>query len=167
MYRFIPLIKRVNFRPCYSVSRICLYPVERVRLPTWKRFNAITASTDGSTIPDDVKNLTLEEYHKNSSETLDIILDDLDSFFEESRIMDADVDSDSGVMEINVSEGTYIINKQPPTKQIWVSSPISGPRRFDLHNGQWICLRDNTKLCELLNEELNLMYGKFSWSQKF
>ena len=81
--------------------------------------------------------------------------------------MDADVDSDSGVMEFNVSEGTYIINKQPPTKQIWVSSPISGPRRFDLHNGQWICLRDNTKLCELLNEELNLMYGKFSWSQKF
>lgn len=27
--------------------------------------------------------------------------------------------------------GTYVLNKQPPNKQIWLSSPISGPKRYD------------------------------------
>lgn len=26
--------------------------------------------------------------------------------------------------------GTYVLNKQPPNQQIWISSPISGPCRF-------------------------------------
>jgi frataxin len=26
--------------------------------------------------------------------------------------------------------GTYVLNKQPPNQQIWMSSPISGPCRF-------------------------------------
>lgn len=27
--------------------------------------------------------------------------------------------------------GTYVLNKQPPNKQIWLSSPVSGPKRYD------------------------------------
>ncbi|KAL8636792.1 MAG: hypothetical protein Q9228_005856 [Teloschistes exilis] len=27
--------------------------------------------------------------------------------------------------------GTYVLNKQPPNKQIWLSSPKSGPKRYD------------------------------------
>ena len=27
--------------------------------------------------------------------------------------------------------GTYVLNKQGPNRQIWVSSPVSGPLRFD------------------------------------
>ena len=131
------------------------------------RFNAITASTDGSNIPEDVKNLTIEEYHKHSSETFEQMLDELDLFFEENKIMEAEIDEEAGVMQINCSEGSYVINKQPPTKQIWLSSPISGPKRFDYHNNQWISLRDNIKLSELLQEEMNLMYGNFNWSKPF
>lgn len=131
------------------------------------RYNAITASTDGTKIPDDVRNLTLEKYHNTADATFEILITDLDTFFEESRIMEADVDEEAGVMEINCSEGTYIINKQPPTKQIWLSSPISGPKRFDLHDDQWICLRDNVKLCDLLSNEMNMMYSNFEWSQTF
>ena len=33
--------------------------------------------------------------------------------------------------------GTYVINKQPPNKQIWLSSPQSGPKRYD-----WVILGD-------------------------
>lgn len=34
--------------------------------------------------------------------------------------------SQSGVMNLNVKEGmTYVLNKQPPNKQIWLSSPLS------------------------------------------
>ncbi|EGT54939.1 hypothetical protein CAEBREN_28735, partial [Caenorhabditis brenneri] len=39
-----------------------------------------------------------------------------------------------GVLTVNVSKtvGTYVINKQSPNKQIWLSSPMSGPKRYDL-----------------------------------
>lgn len=131
------------------------------------RYNSITASTDGSNIPLDVQNLTIEDYHKISDSAFETMLDELDSFFEENKIMEAEIDEEAGVMEINCSEGTYIINKQPPTKQIWLSSPISGPKRFDLHQGQWICLRDNIKLSQLLQDEMNQMYGGFEWSNPF
>ena len=61
--------------------------------------------------------------------------------------------------------GTYVLNKQPPNKQIWLSSPISGPKRYDWlvaegkgHDGgitrRWIYLRDGSDLTDLLNKEL-------------
>ncbi len=70
-------------------------------------------------------------------------------------------------MNINIASiGTYVINKQPPNKQIWLSSPISGPKRFDyvvVSDGQhqkegtatggWVYLRDGTILSEILSAE--------------
>jgi frataxin len=66
--------------------------------------------------------------------------------------------------------GTYVINKQPPNKQIWLSSPISGPKRYDYvlagegqnekeggGTGEWIYLRDGTNMTELLSKELGLV----------
>lgn len=131
------------------------------------RFNSITASTDGTTVPEDVAKLSVEEYHTYADQTFEQILEELDAFFEENRIMEAEVDEEAGVMEINCSEGTYVINKQPPTKQIWLSSPISGPKRFDYHLGKWICLRDGVKLSDLLQNEMSQMYGDFKWSSPF
>jgi len=62
-----------------------------------------------------------------------------------------------------------VINKQPPNKQIWLSSPISGPKRYDyvvLGEGQhekegggsggWIYLRDGSSLSELLLKEVGV-----------
>lgn len=70
------------------------------------------------------------------------------------------------------SLGTYVLNKQPPNKQIWLSSPLSGPKRFDwvvvgegLHQkegggiGDWVYLRDGTSLTELLRKELGVELG--------
>ena len=74
--------------------------------------------------------------------------------------------------------GTYVINKQPPNKQIWLSSPIrsvccllftpsyrrrikSGPKRFnfDLTKRQWVDSRSGERLEALLTEELNVSLG--------
>lgn len=77
------------------------------------------------------------------------------------------------MLEINVHEkGTYVLNKQPPTKQIWLSSPLSGPKRFDWvvtgesqsHKegsgaGDWVYLRDGTSLTELVRKELGVTPG--------
>lgn len=141
---------------------------KKIRFSTQQlRYNSITSSTDGSIIPSDVVQLSIQEYHDVADETFEQLLTDLDSFFEDHKIMEADVDEEAGVMEINCSEGTYVINKQPPTKQIWLSSPISGPKRFDYHDNSWISLRDGVKLSELLESEMKLMYGDFKWSKPF
>lgn len=65
--------------------------------------------------------------------------------------------------------GTYVINKQPPNKQIWLSSPISGPKRYDYvvsgegqsqkedtAVGDWVYIRDGSTLGELFLKELNI-----------
>lgn len=77
----------------------------------------------------------------------------------------------AGVMTINVADkGTYVINKQPPNKQIWLSSPISGPKRYDwciigegqgekegTGSGNWIYTRDGVSLNDLILEELDVV----------
>jgi frataxin len=72
-------------------------------------------------------------------------------------------------MTVKTSDGSWVINKQPPNKQIWLSSPISGPKRYDwvvVSEDQsskqdtatkgWIYLRDGSKLSELLSKELGI-----------
>lgn len=37
-----------------------------------------------------------------------------------------------GVLTVALGDlGTYVINKQTPNRQIWMSSPVSGPMRYD------------------------------------
>lgn len=69
--------------------------------------------------------------------------------------------------------GTYVLNKQPPNKQIWLSSPITGPKRFDwvvvgesMNSkgesgvGDWVYLRDGTSLTQLLRKEMGITVGE-------
>ena len=76
----------------------------------------------------------------------------------------------AGVLTISwPDKGTYVINKQPPNKQIWLSSPLSGPKRYDwclLGEGQnqkegtamgdWIYNRDGSSLNQVFLEELGV-----------
>jgi frataxin len=80
----------------------------------------------------------------------------------------------SGVLTLKFPPaGTYVINKQPPNKQIWLSSPISGPKRYDyvvVSEGQdakedtgagiWVYLRDGSTLAGLLETELGIDLSK-------
>src|SRR2546421_5721184 len=77
----------------------------------------------------------------------------------------------AGVLTLSTKQGDYVLNKQPPNKQIWISSPISGPKRYDWvisgdhHHekegteqgvGEWIYLRDGSRLSDLLKREIDL-----------
>lgn len=75
----------------------------------------------------------------------------------------------AGVLSASFPNGTYVINKQPPNKQIWLSSPVSGPKRYDwvvlgdgqeakagTASGSWIYLRDMSTLNDLILEELKV-----------
>lgn len=50
--------------------------------------------------------------------------------------------------------GTYVINRQTPNRQIWLSSPTSGPKRYDFIDQKWIYKHDGVSLHQLLQDEL-------------
>lgn len=94
-------------------------------------------------------------YEKISDDALDELSEYLDDCFQEIDVEELDVNLSSGVLTINLgnSIGTYVINKQSPNRQIWLSSPISGPKRYDLVDGKWIYSHDGSNLHELLQNE--------------
>lgn len=60
-----------------------------------------------------------------------------------------------GVLTIALgNHGTYVLNKQAPNKQIWSSSPVSGPARYDWDGGQWVYKREGHELMQKLSQEL-------------
>ncbi|KAF0882652.1 FRDA protein, partial [Crocuta crocuta] len=88
-------------------------------------------------------------------------LDSLAEFFEDLAdkpytLEDYDVSFGSGVLTVKLGGdlGTYVINKQTPNKQIWLSSPSSGPKRYDWTGENWVYAHDGVSLHELLATEL-------------
>lgn len=85
------------------------------------------------------------QYHDKADHTLNTIQDTLDFYFEDNpEFGSPDIDYSSGVLTIALSEGTWVLNKQTPNQQIWWSSPITGPRRYEFDdngNGKWIWTR--------------------------
>ncbi|KAI0116281.1 mitochondrial chaperone Frataxin [Nemania sp. FL0031] len=110
-------------------------------------------------------NLTDGEFHELADAYIEQLLGEYEKM--QDNRTDIDVDYSSGVMNLTINDlGTYVINKQPPNKQIWLSSPTSGPKRYDwvvISEGQdqkqdtarcdWIYLRDGSSLSELLRKE--------------
>ncbi|KAI0147710.1 mitochondrial chaperone Frataxin [Xylariaceae sp. FL1272] len=118
-------------------------------------------------------NMTDDEYHEVADYYLEQLYNRFERMSEESVAYE--VDYSSGVMTINIDQkGTYVINKQPPNKQIWLSSPISGPKRYDwvviregqdqkqdTATGDWVYIRDGSTLSELLKEETDVDMDSF------
>ncbi|KAG9295215.1 hypothetical protein G9A89_006196 [Geosiphon pyriformis] len=111
----------------------------------------------------EISNLSTEEYHRLSEDTMEKLLeyfenlgDQLDSDSEDfSRY---DVEYSSGVLTLRCGvTGTYVVNKQPPNKQIWLSSPVSGPKRYDydLQNKKWFY--HHRCFCQIRYKLLRLM----------
>ncbi|SHO79791.1 Similar to S.cerevisiae protein YFH1 (Mitochondrial matrix iron chaperone) [Malassezia sympodialis ATCC 42132] len=115
--------------------------------------------------------LEMTVYHRMVDHTLDELTAQLEELLEtkdldaleEGRggsMSDWDVEYASGVLNLRLgSYGTYVINKQPPTRQIWLSSPSSGPKRFDYDGTQqrWFTIKDGELFYfdELLTKELS------------
>lgn len=111
------------------------------------------------------------DYHAIADQTLHTIQDTLDFYFEDNPSLTSipssscsdddhdrgndggnaatvataapDITYASGVLTIALSQGTWVLNKQTPNRQIWWSSPISGPRRYEYEDesGKWIWTR--------------------------
>ncbi|XP_057508160.1 frataxin, mitochondrial-like isoform X2 [Actinidia eriantha] len=60
------------------------------------------------------------------------------------------------------TQGTYVVNKQTPNRQIWMSSPVSGPSRFDWDRDAqaWVYRRTKANLFKVLESELEHLCGQ-------
>ncbi|GLB36378.1 putative frataxin-like domain containing protein [Lyophyllum shimeji] len=110
-----------------------------------------------------VSDLPMETYHALSDATMDELLESLENLLDELGNPDYEVEYSSGVLTLMLGDkGTYVINKQPPNKQIWLSSPFSGPKRYDYSEADdnWLYSRDNRAMDDLLNDELSKALGR-------
>ena len=97
-------------------------------------------------------------YHREADHTLDVMFEEFERMIEEADMLDADVELSQGVLTLKLGAlGTYVINKQAPNRQLWVSSPVSGPMRYDFARGFWVNMRGGDEgrfLHEVLQDEL-------------
>ena len=71
---------------------------------------------------------------------------------------ESDVNLSGGVLTVVLPPfGTYVINKQTPNRQIWLSSPLSGPARFDFdpERRTWVYSHTKESLHDLLDREIS------------
>ena len=96
-----------------------------------------------------------DDYVALADECLDTILEKADELSDERD--DVEVELASGVLTLKTPEGTWVLNKQVPNRQLWLSSPVSGPCRYEHVDGTWTHTRDGSSLAELLERELGLI----------
>ncbi|KAF8898356.1 hypothetical protein BD779DRAFT_1483518 [Infundibulicybe gibba] len=130
-----------------SLRRMPLCPVSRHRRMLSTPPPQVTAS-----------DISMEKYHALSDATMDSLLESLEELLDSLANATYEVEYHSGVLTLVLGDkGTYVINKQPPNKQIWLSSPVSGPKRYDYSEADdnWLYSRDGRSIGELLNEEIS------------
>ncbi|XP_007498640.1 frataxin, mitochondrial [Monodelphis domestica] len=130
----------------------------RGQIPKVKKQSVLLLNLRKSGTLGDKNSLDETTYEKLAEETLDSLAD----FFEDLgdkpfTSKDYDVSLGSGVLTIKLGGdlGTYVINKQTPNKQIWLSSPTSGPKRYDWTGKNWVYVHDGVSLHELLEMEFS------------
>lgn len=100
-----------------------------------------------------------EIFQTIADKTLNILLDRIDDVLGD----DFEVDLNGGVLNIELKKGVqYVINKNAPNCEIWMSSPLSGASHYYLENdlATWVDTRSGHKLFEKLEQELSQSAGK-------
>ncbi|BAD53291.1 putative frataxin [Oryza sativa Japonica Group] len=116
----------------------------------------------GSSAADHRSILPEDEYHKLADETIHDLLEKLEEYGDSLQMDGFDIDYGNQVLTLRLGElGTYVVNKQAPNRQIWLSSPVSGPSRFDWDapTNCWIYRRTGANLVELLEKEIGELCG--------
>jgi len=98
-------------------------------------------------------NTTLPIFHSESNAVFQIIQDRL-----EAADMDPDIDvtlADDILSVRSRKFGVWVLNKHSVTRQIWLSSPLSGPNKYNYHSdtATWLGERDQHRLHDRLAKE--------------
>ncbi|XP_033869884.3 frataxin, mitochondrial-like [Acipenser ruthenus] len=101
-------------------------------------------------------------YEGLAEETLDALAEYFEDLTEQPfTSAEYDVTFVSGVLTIKIGgdHGIYVLNKQTPNKQIWLSSPTSGPKRYDWTGRNWVYSHDGKSLHDLLTKEFSVIFN--------
>ncbi|NRB11241.1 MAG: iron donor protein CyaY [Rickettsiaceae bacterium] len=99
-------------------------------------------------------NLTDVEFAKEVNEILNLIADKVEDHDIEGLI---DVDLNGDILTLTNDKGVFVINKQSAAKEIWLSSPISGPYHF-AKDGKYWQSKNNAELFNILGSELHIKF---------
>ncbi len=90
-----------------------------------------------------------------SNSAFESLADSLLEALEEALV---DAERQGGVLTVEGDEGTWIVNKHAPTRQVWLSSPKSGARHyaFAQDSGLWQDTRGGADLLTTLSLELGV-----------
>ena len=128
------------------------------------------------------RDMTEDEYNNTANELLDDILDKLEVIEDSMEGFEVNASGDGVIHVIVADKGTWVLNKQTPSRQIWLSSPITGPTHYKMVddevislvgtpcillytvrvdnsddwslNCQWVCTKDGHKMVHRLREQL-------------
>ncbi|CEO96273.1 ferroxidase [Plasmodiophora brassicae] len=149
-------VRRLPFRGSAGSKMFVVSRVVRGRRAVWRATRACSSHSGGLPPVWTPQNIDEGTFHGIADDTLHAIDEALtDSDVPPSAM---DVQLTDGVLTIGLTDsGTWVLNKQTPNRQLWLSSPISGPKRFDyLPNSKaWADTRDQLNLGELLQQELS------------
>ncbi|KAL1188384.1 Frataxin [Cardamine amara subsp. amara] len=126
-------------------------------------FTTRSFSSQGPTPIDYSSVLQEDEFHRLANFTIDDLLEKIEDYGDTVQIDGFDIDYGNEVLTLKLgSLGTYVLNKQTPNRQIWMSSPVSGPSRFDWDRdaNAWIYRRTEANLHKVLEEELKSLCGE-------
>ncbi|KAL2092072.1 hypothetical protein ACEWY4_011870 [Coilia grayii] len=126
-----------------------------------KRCFHVTSINTGENVQQS-RAITEAVYDKLADETLDALAEYFEDLADEDFTgTDYDAVFSSGVLTIKLGgdHGTYVINKQTPNRQIWLSSPTSGPKRYDWNGERWVYSHDGITLHELLSKEFSNIFS--------
>ncbi|XP_053181926.1 frataxin, mitochondrial [Scomber japonicus] len=152
----LPLLNTHTYQPQHK------WVESRGDADRWRRTIYLTSPKLEEATSVQISELTEAAYEKLADETLDALAVYFEDLMEEPFTgTDFDVVISSGVLTVKVGgdHGTYVINKQTPNKQIWLSSPTSGPKRYDWTGKHWVYSHDGISLHQLLSKEFSLIYN--------
>ncbi|MEI7669577.1 MAG: iron donor protein CyaY [Pseudomonadota bacterium] len=101
-------------------------------------------------------NLSETTYTSLVDATLNMLYGMLESL-DENDILE--IEQMSGMLTIEFPSGKqFVLNRQLPTRQIWLSSPLSGGLRFDYNESEkaWL-LNDGRRLDTQLKAEISIL----------
>ncbi|KAG0024947.1 Mitochondrial chaperone Frataxin [Podila clonocystis] len=140
-------------------ERIALNSTQRLSTPQQQSSRFFASKPEPQYV---ISDLSDDDYHTVSDAAMDRMVEYFEDIGDEHEILGYDVEYQSGVMTLRLGDkGTYVVNKQPPNKQLWLSSPTSGPKRYDYdqEHETWFYNRDHHSLKYLLDTEITKALG--------
>ncbi|KAF7805852.1 frataxin, mitochondrial [Senna tora] len=123
----------------------------------------LNGESQGPTAIDYRSLLQEDEFHRLADSTIHDLQEKFEDYGDTVEVDGFDIDYGNDVLTIKLGDlGTYVLNKQTPNRQIWLSSPVSGPSRFDWDQDakSWIYRRNKANLYKVLEVELEQLCGK-------